>query len=74
MQTSQGRRVIDHLIETKDGRLVACEVKCGNATRNPSQVAKDNVIATEGASFVGDKAPARLRGTHMSIETIEMRY
>ena len=74
MQTSQGRRVIDHLIRTPDGCLVACEIKYGNAMRNPSQIAKDNVIANEGGIFVGKNAPVDLTGTRWSIETIEIRY
>ena len=74
MRTSEGRRVVDHLIQTPSGQIVACEVKCGGAVRNASQLRKDGAMAAEGGVVVGKNAPAELRGQHMVIPTIERRY
>ena len=73
VRTSEGRRVIDHLIETAEGKIVACEVKCGNATRNTGQIAQDAAMAKEGATLVGKNA-GELKGKKLEIETIELRY
>lgn len=74
VRTSEGRRVIDHLIQTPSGQIVACEVKCGGAVRNASQLAKDRALATEGGVVVGKNAPDALRGQQIVIPTIERRY
>jgi RHS repeat-associated protein len=74
VRTSEGRRVVDHLIQTPGGQIVACEVKCGGAVRNSSQLAKDGAMATEGGVLVGKNAPAELRGQQLMIQTIERRY
>ena len=67
-QTSKGTRVIDHLVDS-GGKVGAVEVKSGNATRNASQVAKDNAMATEGATLTGKNAPEFLKGENIRIET-----
>jgi RHS repeat-associated protein len=72
--TSAGRRVIDHLIRTPEGKLMAVEVKAGNGVRSASQVAKDNLMATEGATLVGRNAPGFLRDETVIMDTIERRY
>ena len=74
VRTSEGRRVVDHLIQTPSGQIVACEVKCGSAVRNTSQLAKDGAMAAEGGVPVGKNAPAELRGQQIAIPTIERRY
>ncbi len=73
IRTSQGNRVVDHLIRTPDGRIVAVEVKSGGAVRDATQIAKDNAIATEGGVIVGKNAPTGLEGTRVTIPTIERR-
>jgi RHS repeat-associated protein len=67
-ETSQGTRVIDHLVED-GGTVGAVEVKSGNATRNASQVAKDGAMASEGATLKGKNAPDSLKGKTVKIET-----
>lgn len=72
--TSVGRRVIDHLIQTPEGKLMAVEVKSGNGARSASQLLKDNLMSTEGATLVGKNAPGRLRGQTILLDTIERKY
>lgn len=74
VNTSAGRRVIDHLVRTPEGKVVAVEVKAGNASRSAAQMLKDSRMATEGGKLVGKNAPADLRGEIMKIETIERKY
>lgn len=74
VRTSEGRRVVDHLVKTPEGKVVACEVKCGGGVRNSSQIAKDNAMEAEGGTIVGKNAPDAMRGETMKIETREMRY
>jgi len=69
-RTSQGLRFIDHLIETPGGDIMAVEVKSGGAVRSALQVAKDNLMSTEGATLVGKNAPARLVGQTLVIQTV----
>ncbi len=73
-RTSQGLRVIDHLVETPAGQVTAIEVKYGGAGRSASQLAKDGEMATKGAVIVGKNAPAQLQGQRMVIDTVERRY
>jgi RHS repeat-associated protein len=73
-RTSEGLRVIDHLIQTPSGQIVAIEVKSGNAVRSASQLLKDSLMATEGAVLVGKNAPAALQGSRLIIQTSERRY
>jgi hypothetical protein len=73
VRTSQGRRVIDFLVQTPDGRLIAVEAKSGGAVRNARQLAKDAALADEGGVLVGKNAPAELRGQTLVLETIERR-
>jgi RHS repeat-associated protein len=73
VNTAEGRRVIDHLIQTADGQIIAIEVKSGGAVRNSSQLAKDAALATEGGTLVGKNAPDALRGQTIIITTIERR-
>jgi len=63
-RTSEGRRVIDHLVKDANG-VHAVEVKTGNATRNGRQLAKDNAMATNGAKLVGKNAPTDMKGTEV---------
>jgi hypothetical protein len=74
VRTSEGRRIVDHLIQTPSGQIVACEVKCGGAVRNASQLAKDEAMATTGGIVIGKNAPNALRGQQIVIPTIECRY
>lgn len=73
-RTSEGLRVIDHLVESSAGKIFACEVKCGNGVRNAAQLAKDGKMATEGAVLTGKNAPEQLRGQRVILETAERRY
>lgn len=59
--TSLGRRVIDHLIQTPAGELGAVEVKSGGSGYRGMQVAKDTEMATAGAVLVGKNAPSDLK-------------
>jgi hypothetical protein len=72
-RTSQGLRVIDHLVQQADGTMVAVEVKSGGAVRTTLQLAKDEEMATQGATLVGRNAPAALRGQAVVLPTIEVR-
>ncbi len=54
VQTPLGIRVIDHLIETAKGTLVAVEVKSGNAVRSALQIQKDLLIASGNYQILGD--------------------
>lgn len=72
-RTSQGLRVMDHLVQAADGSMVAVEVKAGGGVRNALQLAKDGEMATEGATLVGRNAPAALRGQAVRLPTIEVR-
>lgn len=54
VQTSQGLRYIDHLIQTPSGEIFAVEVKSGGAAYDSStQIAKDVALETEGGTFTG---------------------
>jgi hypothetical protein len=59
--TSKGKRIVDHLIKTADGRLVAIEVKSGEAVRSTAQLEKDAALVNEGGKFVGKNATNELR-------------
>jgi len=72
-RTSQGLRVIDHLVQQADGSLVALEVKTGGGVRTAAQLAKDAAMETEGATLVGKNAPDALRGLTVQIPTTEVR-
>jgi RHS repeat-associated protein len=74
VRTSAGRRVVDHLIQTRSGQIVAIEVKSGGAVRSARQLAKDRAMATEGGVVIGKNAPDALRGQQILIPTIERRY
>ena len=74
VRTGEGRRIIDYLIQSPKGRIVAIEVKSGQAVRGPGQLAKDRAMATEGGFLVGKNAPKHLRGKHMIIKTAERRH
>jgi len=73
VRTSAGIRIIDHLIETPAGKLIAVEVKTGGGARTAIQLQKDALMATEGAVIISRKVP-ELRGRTRVIETIERRY
>jgi hypothetical protein len=72
-RTSDGRRIIDHLIQKPSGQLINIEVKSGNAVRNTQQLLRDNLMASQGATLVGKNAPPALRGQQFIIQTIERR-
>ena len=72
-RTSLGLRIIDHLVQQADGSMVAIEVKSGGGVRSAVQLAKDEEMATEGATLVGKNAPAALRGQAVQLPTIEVR-
>lgn len=75
VRTPQGRRVIDHLIRSPSGRIIAAiEVKSGHAVRGSAQLAKDKAMASQGGIVVGRNAPAALRGKHMVIKTAERHH
>ncbi len=62
-KTPLSRRVIDILIKDgRTGQLRAIEVKAGGATRSATQLAKDNAMASQGATLVGKNAPSGLSG------------
>jgi hypothetical protein len=68
-ETSDGVRIIDHLVEDAGGGVRAVEVKTGNAVRSPSQTAKDAAMATEGATITGRNAPSTMRGQKVILDT-----
>ncbi len=75
VRTPQGRRVIDHLIRSPSGKIIAAiEVKSGHAIRGAAQLAKDRAMASQGGIVVGRNAPAALRGKHMVIKTAERHH
>jgi RHS repeat-associated protein len=69
VRTQQGLRKVDALAKDSAGTLNNVEVKSGNATRNASQVAKDNEIATQGGTYVGKNAPESMRGKTFKVPT-----
>ncbi len=73
-RTANGLRVIDHLIMTPAGKIIAVEVKAGNAIRSAAQLGKDGKMAIDGAILVGKNVPESLRGQKIVIDTIERRY
>ena len=73
VQTSQGRRVVDVLIRTPEGQIMAVEVKSGGAVRTANQRTKDGAMGIWGIP-VGENAPRELRGFPQAIPTIERRY
>jgi RHS repeat-associated protein len=74
VKTSQGYRVIDHLIQTVEGKIVAVEVKAGGAARSATQVAKDEAMASEGAKIISKNAPKDLQGLELKIDTVVRQY
>jgi len=73
VRTSVGNRVVDHLIRTPNGEIVAVEVKSGLAKRSTNQLTKDRAMEVSGTP-VGKNAPGDLRGTTIQINTIERHY
>ena len=63
--------MVDHLIMTPSGELLAIEVKAGGAVRSAAQLAKDAALGTEGGVIVGKNAPAFLQGASVTIDTVE---
>jgi hypothetical protein len=68
--TDAGRRVIDILMTTPMGQLVAVEVKSGAGVRTAAQMAKDVAMAARGARLVGENAGALTGRTVPVIPTI----
>jgi len=73
-RTANGLRYIDHLIMTPAGKIIAVEVKAGNAVRSAAQVGKDASMAADGAVLIGKNTPEHLRGLKIAIDTIVRRY
>jgi hypothetical protein len=48
----EGLRIIDVLVEKPDGKVVALEIKSGDADRKPDQVRKDNAMAIAGGTVI----------------------
>ena len=74
VKTSEGRRVIDHLVQDSKGNIKGIEVKSGNAIRSSSQISKDNAMAKQGGTIIGKNAPAALKGKTIQIKTEVKRY
>jgi hypothetical protein len=69
VRTTKGLRKVDLLTKEQNGELLNNEVKSGNATRNASQVAKDDEIASQGGTYVGKNAPENIRGQTLKVPT-----
>jgi RHS repeat-associated protein len=73
VETAEGIRIIDHLIQDANGQLWAIEVKSGKATRSAAQLRKDGALAT-GGGVLGKNA-GELAGQKLpSIQTRELNY
>ncbi|WP_353054746.1 nuclease-related domain-containing protein [Bacillus thuringiensis] len=70
VRTSKGIRRIDHLVRTPRGKLLAVEVKSGNARRSKMELAKDKLIRTKGGRIIGKNAPEKLKGKVHKIRTV----
>jgi hypothetical protein len=66
----KGQRVIDHLVKTPTGRIMAVEVKSGGATRAESQVVKDKILRKQGGRIIGGNIPPEWYGSPILAETI----
>ncbi len=73
VRVNGSRRVIDLLIEGKKGRLIAIEVKSGNAVKTAKQIADDKTLAAIGGKFVGKNAPQSVLNTSRKFRTITVR-
>lgn len=73
VRTSLGTRIVDHLVRTPAGKILAVEVKSGNALRTATQVIKDIAMATEGGSIFGKNAPYELFEVTRRIPTMVLR-
>ena len=69
VKTEHTRRIIDHMVKDGDGVIKAVEVKNGGATRNATQILKDDSMAKEGAEIIGKNAPKDLKGQTIKINT-----
>jgi RHS repeat-associated protein len=69
MRTSAGLRYVDILAKTPAGDFLAYEVKSGAGVRTAAQLAKDELMATEGAVIVSSKLPRYVGQNHV-IQTV----
>ena len=75
IKTTAGRRIVDYLVQDKNGNWIAVEVKSGNAVRSKAQKKKDALIETEGGIVIGENIPPGLyNGQIIYPETIVKRY
>lgn len=66
-RTSDGIRYIDYLVLAPNGRLLAVEVKSGNAARSSTQIVRDHLMATEGALLTGPNVSQQFVNMHVVI-------
>lgn len=73
VMTSKGLRIIDYIIRTPSGEVVAIEVKFGQATRGGLQLLKDTLISSEGGTLIGRQVPKGFQlGEKVVVETREI--
>ncbi|EMY8534375.1 nuclease-related domain-containing protein [Bacillus paranthracis] len=70
VRTSKGIRRVDHLVRTPRGKLLAVEVKAGNARRSKMQLIKDQLMRKKGGRITGKNAPKDLKGQIHKIRTV----
>ncbi|EAO56263.1 Hypothetical cytosolic protein [Bacillus thuringiensis serovar israelensis ATCC 35646] len=70
VRTSKGIRRVDHLVRTPRGKLLAVEVKAGNARRTAMQLKKDKLMRKQGGKIIGKNAPRRLKDQVRKIRTV----
>jgi hypothetical protein len=74
VKTPKTNRRVDFLIKDgKTGEIRAIEVKSGNATRNPTQILKDNAMENAGGKIIGKNAKSEVLGQTHKIPT-EVRH
>jgi RHS repeat-associated protein len=73
VKPSAGTRVIDHLVQSAEGEIMAVEVKSGNATRNASQLAADGALEKEGGRVLRENLPPGVPRDLGPVRTIERR-
>jgi hypothetical protein len=73
VRTKKGLRVVDHLVQTPTGKILAIEVKSGGGVRTATQVLKDAELATRGGVVIGKNAPTELKNAHVVIVTVVRR-
>ncbi|MGO3183429.1 MAG: hypothetical protein ACTIJ9_11410 [Aequorivita sp.] len=69
VKTKYTRRIVDHMVKDGSGNVKAIEVKNGGASRNSTQILKDNSMANDGGTVIGKNAPIDLKGKTIKINT-----